>query len=57
LYRTPDGPMGCDNLARENPAVVERLRELALNWHKALPPGPVQPTAGRDAYPFPKGTR
>jgi hypothetical protein len=46
-------PTQLDNLADQHPAVVARLSKLALEWQKTLPPGPVEPAAGRSDYRWP----
>jgi len=37
--------------------VVRRLSEKVLNWQKTLPPGPVEPVAGKNDYPWPGRSR
>ena len=54
LYRIPVAPMEVDNVAGDNPELVERLTRMALDWHATLPPGPSRTAAGRNGYPFPK---
>jgi N-acetylgalactosamine-6-sulfatase len=55
LYDIPADPMELTNLAGQYPEVVERLATQALSWQAALPPGPVAPEAGANAYPWPRG--
>jgi len=55
LYDIPNDPGEMDNLAAQNPDVVRRMSEKVLAWQKTLPKGPVEPLAGSNAYPWPKG--
>lgn len=54
LYNIPKDPMEVRNVAPENPAIVERLSKQLLAWSKELPPGPFDPNAGKNDYPWPK---
>jgi len=54
LYDIPHDPMELNNLAERRPEVVKTLAAKALAWQKTLPPGPVEPEAGRNDYPWPK---
>jgi hypothetical protein len=45
--------MQVDNVAGQQPAVVERLAAQVLAWQRELPPGPLDATAGRNDYPWP----
>jgi hypothetical protein len=42
-----------NNLADENPEVVKKLSKKVLAWQKTLPPGPMDSTAGENAYDWP----
>ncbi len=53
LYDIPADPSEMQNLAAAEPKVVERLAARALAWQKTLPPGPVDPDAGKAEYPWP----
>jgi len=53
LYDIPNDPTEVDNLADRHPEVVRRLSEQLLTWQKTLPAGPVEATAGSNAYPWP----
>jgi arylsulfatase A-like enzyme len=53
LYNIPEDPGEQTNQAAEHPEIVERLKQLALNWHQSLPPGHFDPDAGRADYPWP----
>ena len=55
LYDIPSDPTELDNLAGQNPQVVERLSGQVLAWQKTLPVGPIEAVAGSNAYPWPKG--
>jgi len=43
-----------DNVAAAQPELVARLSKLALDWHATRPPGPRDPGAGGNSYPWPK---
>ena len=53
LYDIPDDPIEMNNLAGSRKDVVERMAERLLAWQKTLPNGPIDPTAGKNAYPWP----
>jgi len=55
LYDIPNDPTELDNVAAQNPEIVARLSERVLAWQKTLPAGPIEPVAGSNAYPWPKG--
>lgn len=57
LYDIPRDPSEVDNVASREPNVVRRLSKELLAWHKTLPPGPVDPGAGRADYPWPRSPR
>jgi N-acetylgalactosamine-6-sulfatase len=57
LYDIPRDPTQLTNLAEREPEVVERLATSVLAWQQELPPGPVQPAAGTNAYPWPRESR
>lgn len=42
LYDIPADPEERSNLADKHPDVVERMKAMAVAWHKSLPEGPVQ---------------
>jgi len=54
LYDIPRDPMEMQNRAAEKPDVVARMSQKVLAWRKTLPPGPVEPSAGKNDYPWPK---
>jgi N-acetylgalactosamine-6-sulfatase len=54
LYDIPADPMEMSNLAQKNPQIVKDLSEKVLAWQKTLPPGPIEPAAGKNDYPWPK---
>ncbi|WP_406697631.1 sulfatase-like hydrolase/transferase [Singulisphaera sp. Ch08] len=56
LYDIPKDPGESDNVADQHPELVSSLSAQALAWQKTLPPGPFDPTAGQNAYPWPKAT-
>ncbi len=53
LYNIPEDPMEMNNRAGSNTHVVERMSARALAWQKTLPPGPVEPSAGRNDWNWP----
>lgn len=54
LFNIPEDPMELNNLADRNPQVVRDLSARLLEWHKSLPPGPIDSNAGKNDYPWPK---
>lgn len=54
LYDIPGDPMEMQNHAALQPRVVERMAAQVLAWQKTLPPGPTDPGAGRNDYPWPR---
>ena len=54
LYDIPMDPTELNNVAVQHPDVVRRLSAKLLHWHGALPPGPMDDSAGSNAYPWPK---
>ncbi|MDA2930903.1 sulfatase-like hydrolase/transferase, partial [Acidobacteria bacterium AH-259-O06] len=54
LYDIPRDASELNNQADRYPQVVKRLSQTVLSWHKTLPKGPVEPTAGRNDYPWPR---
>lgn len=57
LYDVPRDPTQLSNMADKKPDVVSRLREQVLTWSKTLPAGPVEPSAGKNDYPWPSGKK
>ena len=53
LYDIPADPTEMNNLAAQKPEVVEKLSQQVLAWQKTLPPGPIDPTAGKADYVWP----
>lgn len=54
LYQIVKDPMEIDNLANENPELVESFSEILMNWYKTIPAGEyVDKTAGINQYPWP----
>ncbi|MBN1422229.1 MAG: sulfatase-like hydrolase/transferase [Planctomycetes bacterium] len=56
LYDIPRDPRERDDRSAEEPEVVDRLAKKLIAWQKTLPPGPIEPAAGRDDYPWPGTT-
>jgi N-acetylgalactosamine-6-sulfatase len=53
LYDIPNDPMELNNQAGRHPDLVAQLSEQVLSWQATLPEGPIDPTAGSNAYPWP----
>lgn len=53
LYDIPADPMESNNRARFHSRTAQRLFRAALAWQRTLPPGPMDPGAGRNDYPWP----
>ncbi|MBI5769240.1 MAG: sulfatase-like hydrolase/transferase [Verrucomicrobia bacterium] len=56
LYDLPRDRMQVDNVAGQHPDIVARLSEKVLAWAQELPPGPRDPGAGLNDYPWPGTT-
>ncbi len=54
LYDIPADPSELSNVAEKHPDVVARLARVAIEWQETLPEGPVEPSAGKNDYPWPK---
>ncbi len=54
LYDIPADPSEQDNVAAKHGNLVARLSAQALEWQRQLPPGLVEPSAGRNDYPWPQ---
>ncbi|MFI4911889.1 MAG: sulfatase-like hydrolase/transferase [Sedimentisphaeraceae bacterium JB056] len=54
LYDIVNCPMEVDNVADRNPVVVKRLEKKIMAYHNSLPRGPIEDTAGKNDYPWPK---
>ncbi|OHB78113.1 MAG: hypothetical protein A2Z25_11580 [Planctomycetes bacterium RBG_16_55_9] len=54
LYDIPNDPTELDNVAAQHSDVVRRLSAKLLHWQGTLPPGPVEASAGSNAYLWPK---
>ncbi len=53
LYNIPRDPGEQHNVANEHPQIALRLARQVLAWQKTLPPGLVEPSAGKNDYPWP----
>ncbi|MBP7933567.1 MAG: sulfatase-like hydrolase/transferase [Phycisphaerae bacterium] len=53
LYDIPSDPTQLNNLAERRQDLVEQLAAKVLAWHRSLPEGPIEASAGRDNYPWP----
>ena len=49
----PNDPMELNNRADQHPDRVARMSAQVLAWQATLPEGPIDPTAGSNAYPWP----
>ena len=56
LYDIPADGSEQNNLAGQHADVVASLSEKALAWQKTLPPGMIEPMAGKNNYPWPGKT-
>jgi N-acetylgalactosamine-6-sulfatase len=56
LYDIPADPTELNNLAYREPERVKQMTAKLLAWQKTLPPGMIEPTAGKNDYPWPKAT-
>jgi len=54
LYDIPADPSELNNLAASHPELVDRLARAAIGWQATLPKGPVDPSAGKNDYPWPR---
>ena len=54
LYHISSDPMELNNKADAHSDLVQGLTEKALKWQGALPKGPLDDTAGSNAYPWPE---
>jgi arylsulfatase A-like enzyme len=54
LYHIPSDPTELANVADRHPEIVRRLSEQVLSWQRELPPGPIDPSAGKNDYPWPQ---
>jgi hypothetical protein len=54
LYNIPEDPMELDNRAGTKPAIVQQMSARTMEWQKTLPPGPIDPSAGRNDWNWPK---
>ena len=53
LYDIPRDPMELRDLAGRHPGIADRMASRALDWAASLPPGPISPLAGSNAYAWP----
>jgi hypothetical protein len=53
LYDIPRDPTELSNQAGNHPGIVASLSEKLLAWKETLPRGPIDPTAGKNDYPWP----
>lgn len=47
-------PFEDNNVASQNPEVVERLKKITLEWHSSLPESPFDKEAGQQLFRWPK---
>lgn len=57
LYHIARDPRELENLARAEAGIAARMAGRLLAWRKSLPPGPLDPDAGQDEYPWPGAAR
>lgn len=53
LYNIPKDPMELNNLSDRMPDLAKKLQEPLMSWHKSLPEGHWDATAGKNDYPWP----
>lgn len=53
LYKIPEDAMEMNNLAGQQGEIVKRIEKPLLAWHKSLPPGPMDPQAGKNDWNWP----
>ncbi len=53
LYDLTTDRMQVDNVAAQNPEVVEKLARQVVDWSKTLPEGPSDPGNANNRYPWP----
>ncbi len=53
LYDIPSDPSELNNIAEDNFEIVQKLAQKLLTWRKTLPEGPVDPSAGTNAWNMP----
>ena len=54
LFDVPSDPMQLNNLAERHAEITGGLAEEVLAWQATLPAGPVDTSAGRNDYPWPR---
>ena len=54
LYDVAQDHLELNNLAGQHPVVVKHLSGRVTDWHATLPKGPVEPTAGKENYHWPR---
>ncbi|MEX2288569.1 MAG: sulfatase-like hydrolase/transferase [Planctomycetaceae bacterium] len=57
LYDIPRDRMEQNNLAAQHADIVAKLSKQALAWQAKLPPGPIEPSAGKINYRWPSTKR
>ena len=54
LFDIPNDPMQLNNLAERHAEIAGDLAVQVLAWQATLPAGPVDTSAGRNDYPWPR---
>ncbi len=57
LFEIRRDPSEVDNVAAQHPDITARLSAKLLAWHREMPPGPTDPGAGENDYPWPGTTK
>ena len=57
LYDIPRDRMEQTNLAAQHTDIVAKLSKQAIEWQATLPPGPIEPSAGKINYRWPSPPR
>ncbi|MEP7364861.1 MAG: sulfatase-like hydrolase/transferase, partial [Acidobacteriota bacterium] len=56
LYNIPADAGEMTNQAAAQPEIVKKMSAAALAWQKTLPAGPVEPSAGKNDWAWPRGS-
>jgi N-acetylgalactosamine-6-sulfatase len=56
LYDVAQDHLELNNLAGKHPAVVKQLSGRVADWQATLPKGPIDPTAGKQNYRWPRSS-
>ncbi len=57
LYDIPADPRELNNLADRRTEIVQQMAADVLQWQKTLPPGPIETSAGKSDYRWPRASK